>query len=76
MSSLASFPRGKTNAVGKEDSKEEKKYSFPRSSSPSRVLDDEDILEWKKEGMTTRSAKRKTKTEPAMSKEKSYMKQG
>ena len=72
MSSLASFPRGNASAVEKEDSKEDKKCSFLRSSSPSRALDDEDI-EWKKEGVTTRSTKRKAS---AVAKEKSCMRQG
>ena len=73
MSSLASYPKSNSNPVGKDGSKEEKS-SFPRSSSPSRAVEDEDAIEWKKEGMTTRSAKRKAVAEQP-GKEKFGMKQ-
>ena len=72
MSSLASYPKANANSIGKEGIKEEK--SFPRSSSPTRAVDDEEVIEWKKEGMTTRSAKRKAVAEQ-IEKGKSYIKQ-
>lgn len=74
MSSLASYPKGNANSVNKEVSKDEKSL-FPRSSSPPRAVDDEDASEWNKEGIITRSAKRKAIAEQPCGKDKSSMKQ-
>ena len=79
MSSLSNYQRGIANGVSKEDSKEEKKVCMPRSSSPSRATEDEDILESRKEGAITRAAaKRKTMYDQPISTSKgiSYNKQG
>ena len=78
MSSLSNFQRVSANGVGKEESKEEKKICMPRSSSPPRPTEEEDFLELKYEGATTRAAaKRKSRydTQIPTSKEMSYNKQ-
>ena len=59
--SLANFQHGNPGGIGTEESKDEKKICIPRSSSPSRPTNEEDMIELRSEGMTTRSAtQRKT----------------
>ena len=75
--SLANFQHGSASGINKEESKEEKKLCIPRSSSPSRAIDEDDLIDLKRDGVTTRSAaKRKVMYEQeTTSKEVSYSKQ-
>ena len=42
--SLSNFLHGSASGIDKEESKEEKRLCIPRSSSPTRATDEEDII--------------------------------
>ena len=75
--SLANIQHGSASGISKEESKEEKRLCIPRSSSPTRATDDEDLIDLRRDGVITRSAaKRKAMYEKeTTSKEVSYSKQ-
>ena len=75
--SLSNFLHGSASGIDKEESKEEKRLCIPRSSSPTRATDEEDIINLKRDGVITRSAaKRKSTYENELpSKQVPYYKQ-